>query len=155
MTMNPRRVCAGPRGGRVILPTPCSDCVAYRTCRPGAVSEPWGCSSWVDEDGHRPDDKADAERVLGVGGPEALPKAGSQDAYCQGCLLRDGCNVMLTDAEIAETGCQDRIEPEPASDMVTGETMEAEIVAGLPDHDLGEASMFRQDDPGPLFVGGR
>lgn len=48
-----RRECAGPRGGRVILPTPCSECVAFRTCRPAAISAPWGCESWVDDDGRR------------------------------------------------------------------------------------------------------
>lgn len=53
MKFSNRRECAGPRGGRVILPTPCSECVAYRTCAPGAISEPWGCESWVDDGGRR------------------------------------------------------------------------------------------------------
>ena len=53
MKLKNRRECAGPRGGRVNLPTPCSECVAYRTCAPGAITEPWGCESWADPDGHR------------------------------------------------------------------------------------------------------
>ena len=47
------RDCVGPRGGRVVLATPCSECVAYRTCRPASISEPWGCESWADDHGHR------------------------------------------------------------------------------------------------------
>jgi len=49
------RALRGPRGGRHIAPTPCAECVGFTSCRPGACSAPYGCESWVDEDGRRVD----------------------------------------------------------------------------------------------------
>ena len=49
------RILRGPRGGRHIAPTPCVECVGFTSCRPGACSAPFGCESWVDEDGRRVD----------------------------------------------------------------------------------------------------
>jgi len=53
------RTLRGPRGGRHIAPTPCAECVSFTSCRPGACSAPYGCESWVDEDGRRVDVLAD------------------------------------------------------------------------------------------------
>ena len=55
------RTLRGPRGGRQIAPTPCVECVGFASCRPGSCSAPYGCESWVDEDGHRvePDPRID------------------------------------------------------------------------------------------------
>lgn len=47
------RTLRGPRGGRHTAPTPCVDCVSFTSCRPGTCSAPFGCESWVDEDGRR------------------------------------------------------------------------------------------------------
>lgn len=53
----------GPRGGQIVAPTPCSECVAFDVCRPGACNAPFGCDSWVDHDGRRVDpDPFDPER---------------------------------------------------------------------------------------------
>lgn len=49
------RALRGPRGGRHIAPTPCAACVSFTSCRPGTCSAPFGCESWVDEDGRRVD----------------------------------------------------------------------------------------------------
>ena len=69
-----RRECVGPRGARRILPTPCAECVAVTSCRPGECSKFWGCDSWVDASGFRPDVVADAARLLRIaeGGPAEL-----------------------------------------------------------------------------------
>ena len=54
MTNQAKRWTVGRRGGdRRLMPTECSTCVAYRSCRPGACSEPFGCESWVDDAGRR------------------------------------------------------------------------------------------------------
>ena len=53
MSRQPTRPTVGPRGGSAVQATPCSDCVAYRSCRPGACSEPFGCESWADDQGRR------------------------------------------------------------------------------------------------------
>lgn len=53
MNTKPRRWTVGPRGGRSFMSTECAECVAFRTCRPGACSAPFGCESWVDDDGRR------------------------------------------------------------------------------------------------------
>jgi hypothetical protein len=37
----------------VIVATPCSECVSWRSCRPGSISEPFGCESWADDQGRR------------------------------------------------------------------------------------------------------
>ena len=55
------RTLRGPRGGRHIAPTPCVKCVSFESCRPGACSAPYGCESWVDEDGRRVDVLADLD----------------------------------------------------------------------------------------------
>jgi len=55
------RTLRGPRGGRHIAPTPCVECVSFASCRPGACSAPYGCESWVDEDGRRVDVLADLD----------------------------------------------------------------------------------------------
>jgi|GEM_PF-1635131 len=62
----------GPRGGHSIAPTPCSDCVAFQTCRPGACSAPFGCDSWVDLEGRRVDVDADKARLLAL--PDRIPE---------------------------------------------------------------------------------
>ena len=49
------RALRGPRGGRHTAPTPCAECVSFTSCRPGACSAPFGCESWVDEEGWRVD----------------------------------------------------------------------------------------------------
>ena len=49
------RALRGPRGGHHRAPTPCVVCVSFASCRPGACSAPYGCESWVDEDGRRVD----------------------------------------------------------------------------------------------------
>ena len=55
------RTLRGPRGGRHIAPTPCVECVSFTSCRPGTCSAPYGCESWVDEDGRRVDIFADLD----------------------------------------------------------------------------------------------
>lgn len=56
----------GPRGGQIVAPTPCSECVAFAVCRPGTCSSPFGCDSWVDADGRRVDVEADDARLLAL-----------------------------------------------------------------------------------------
>ena len=53
MNHKPVRPTVGPRGGRAVQVTPCSECVSWRSCRPGAISEPFGCESWADQEGRR------------------------------------------------------------------------------------------------------
>ena len=55
------RTLRGPRGGRSVAPTPCAACVSFTSCRPGACSAPYGCESWVDEEGRRVDVLADLD----------------------------------------------------------------------------------------------
>lgn len=55
------RALRGPRGGRHTAPTPCVECVSFTSCRPGTCSAPYGCESWVDEDGRRVDVLADLD----------------------------------------------------------------------------------------------
>ena len=52
-TLRNRRVVVGPRGGRVVLPTPCLSCVSWRSCGYGGATAFLGCDSWVDLEGHR------------------------------------------------------------------------------------------------------
>jgi len=56
----------GPRVGQIVAPTPCSECVAFDVCRPGACNAPFGCDSWVDHDGRRVDAEADDARLLAI-----------------------------------------------------------------------------------------
>ena len=63
------RSLVGPRGGRFVAPTPCAECVAFASCRPGPCSAPFGCDSWVDYDGRRVDVAAEDARAL-AGSPE-------------------------------------------------------------------------------------
>jgi len=72
MKLNSRRSCVGPRGGRVILPTPCGECVAWRVCRSSGVTAELGCDSWVGLEGHRVDPAEDARRVLEGEGVDAV-----------------------------------------------------------------------------------
>ena len=53
MNHKPTRPTVGPRGGRTVQGTPCSECVSWRSCRPAQISEPFGCESWADQDGRR------------------------------------------------------------------------------------------------------
>jgi hypothetical protein len=43
----------GPRDGKVRVDVKCDTCISVTSCRPGACTKPWGCSSWVDESGNR------------------------------------------------------------------------------------------------------
>ena len=43
----------GPRGGRTRVDVRCLTCVSFDSCRPGAINQPFGCSSWVDAKGNR------------------------------------------------------------------------------------------------------
>ena len=53
MNHKPTRPTVGPRGGRAVMATPCAECVSWRSCRPAPISEPFGCESWVDDQGRR------------------------------------------------------------------------------------------------------
>jgi hypothetical protein len=70
---NLRRLTIGPRGGdERLMPTPCSECVSFQGCRPGAATQPWGCFDWVNGEGRRispRDSMASAEE-------EACPECG-------------------------------------------------------------------------------
>ena len=102
MNLKPTRPTVGPRGGREVQATPCAECVSWRSCRPAAITEPWGCESWVDQSGHR---------AL----PDQLEDEG-QDGYCAGCANEGSCNVILKDdAGIMEI-CGDRIELDGAAE---------------------------------------
>src|SRR5512141_3390809 len=85
----------GPRGGQIVAPTPCSECVAFQTCRPGACSAPFGCDSWVDYDGRRVDLEADNARLLAstMTKPDPAAVLGT---------LEDGPAVELTPEEAAD-----------------------------------------------------
>jgi hypothetical protein len=43
----------GPRGGKVRADVSCPTCITFDTCRPGACQWRWGCSDWVNINGHR------------------------------------------------------------------------------------------------------
>ncbi len=77
------RTLRGPRGGQTLAPTPCADCVAFRSCRPGACSAPFGCDSWVDFDGRRVDVDADNARLLALADSRAAA-AGEDHADAAG-----------------------------------------------------------------------
>ena len=136
-----RRSCAGPRGGRVILPTPCSECAAYSTCRPGAASQPWGCDSWADTEGHRVDPKADDERVLAADQNEPEP-----ERSCYECAhYQVDCRDIGESSQTCEAFEPALMEPEPEPEP------EPQVV-GV---EYDEPFQDREPDLGPLFVGAR
>lgn len=94
-----RRECVGPRGARRILPTPCAECVAVVSCRPGECSRPWGCDSWVNESGFRPDPAADDVRLL------RIAEAGAVDlgqVSCYQCDAQGTGSCPESDGEAAD-----------------------------------------------------
>lgn len=45
-TLRNRRLVVGPRGGRVVLPTPCLACVSWRSCGYSGATAFLGCDSY-------------------------------------------------------------------------------------------------------------
>ena len=119
------RALRGPRGGRHIAPTPCVECVSFTSCRPGTCSAPFGCESWVDEDGRRVDIFADLD---------------PQPVDLDDCGL-DGV-VEIEEAEaLAALDEPDPLDPNPYAPSPA--TLAA--ISGIYPTDT--------NDPGPLFRG--
>ena len=117
----------GPRGGRFVAPTPCVECVAFKFCKPGAYSAPFGCDSWVDEDGRRVDVEADDARLYALAG-----------------LIPEG----LTAEDWAGMTTQERATAE-AIDSVAGMPTPEEDAVALAEVDALESRF--EPDAGPLF----
>ena len=122
----------GPRGAQIVAPTPCAECVAFQTCRPGACSAPFGCDSWVDYDGRRVDVEADQARFLAEAG--ARPAMTEADLGAVLGTLEDGPAVELT--------------PEEAADLMP---TPCEECGGLPSECRPCGCPHVEPDPGPLF----
>lgn len=132
MKLQNRRECVGPRGGRVVLPTPCAECGSYQSCRPATITEPWGCESWFDDQGRRPVIHADPTPCVECHG---VP---SECGPC-GCpeVERDPFESFLSNPEPEAAPFQ------PAAPFV-------------PDQSRGEAmaqAVLPMTDAGPLFAG--
>ena len=106
------RTLRGPRGGHAIAPTPCSECVAFQTCRPGACSAPFGCDSWVDYDGRRVDIEADEARLLAL----ADARAGR---IPEGLTAEDWAAMTPQDRDTAEGIDALAAMPTPAEDAAS------------------------------------
>ena len=140
MNHKPTRPTVGPRGGSAVQATPCSDCVAYRSCRPAAITEPWGCESWVDQDGRRAlPDLPESEPVspcepCGCPEVEVEPEGGGFTFETLGGLLKG--HVLSNSSP----------NPEPFRPAVPF----------VPDPSRGEGaaqSVLPMPDAGPLFAG--
>lgn len=125
------RTLRGPRGGQAIAPTPCSDCVAFQTCRPGACSAPFGCDSWVDLDGRRVDVDADNARLLAA----IAAREAEAGRIPEGLAPEDWADMTPTERETAE-----------GIDALTRLPDLAEDAAALELEEAGPA------DLGPLFA---
>ena len=124
----------GPRGGRHTAPTPCVECVSFASCRPGACSAPYGCESWVDEDGRR----VDLDDPLDLAAIDE-PDARDPDPYAPSpATLSQMSGIIATD------------DPEPNGGRFTFETL-----GGLVKGKCGAAdrTIETTDDPGPLYAG--
>ncbi len=143
------RTLRGPRGGRQIAPTPCSECVAFASCRPGPCSAPFGCNSWVDHDGRRVDLEAE----------DAAARAMTEDDLASVLgILEPGPAVELTAAEAADLmDVPEGMTPEEFAALDPAEQETARGIDGLtrlPDpalDALGFDEFKLPDDPGPLF----
>ena len=117
------RVLRGPRGGRFVAPTPCSECVAFAVCRPGACSAPFGCDSWVDFDGRRVDLEA-----------ECAPRQDMTEAELGAVLgtLEPGPAVELTPEEAADLmDVPEGMTPEEFAALTPAEQETARGIDGL------------------------
>jgi hypothetical protein len=136
MNHKPTRPTVGPRGGRTVQGTPCSECVSWRSCRPAAISEPFGCESWADQDGRRalPD--------------ELEPAPVPQSFRCNQCPAtpRSSGPCNSSDCEFKPVLSNPDPEPEPFRPAAPF----------VPDPSRGEATaqaVLPMADAGPLFAG--
>ena len=144
------RTLRGPRGGRHIAPTPCAECVSFTSCRPGTCSAPFGCESWVDEDGRRVEPEprlvyADAERnadetATEVGRVEfdRLIKEGVDPDEVDRLAVEHG-----REAFEAELAALDEADPKDPNPYAPSPATLSEMSGIFP----------TTDDPGPLFGG--
>lgn len=121
------RTLRGPRGGHAIAPTPCSECVAFQTCRPGACSAPFGCDSWVDYDGRRVDVEADEARLLALADARAgrIPEGPTPEDWAamtpQERDTAEGIDALASmpppEEDAAALAALEREAPAPAADL--------------------------------------
>lgn len=158
-----QRMTAGPRGGRAVQATPCSGCVSWRSCRPGAITEPWGCESWVDQDGRRalPDQiepeggaaEYERDRIAAEADLARLRASLPTDprGFYDGAYFKD-----------PEGDPQPHADPSVRWDLEPFETPEPEpepfrpAAPYSPDQSRGEATAqacLEMPDAGPLFAG--
>ena len=162
------RALRGPRGGHHTAPTPCAECVSFTSCRPGACSAPYGCESWVDEDGRRVDVLADLEPQPDDLAALDTPDPDDLDPYQPSpATLAEMSGIFPTDTN----------DPEPDNSGFTFESMggliKGKCGAPKPESDDPEARRITEadarkilaaqpvksfpyldtDDPGPLFRG--
>ena len=146
------RALRGPRGGRHIAPTPCVECVSFTSCRPGACSAPYGCESWVDEDGRR----VDLDDPLDLAALDT-PDPEDPDPYAPSpATLAEMSGIYPTDDHA----------PEPDGGGFTFETLGGLVKGKCGAARITEADArkilaaqpvksfpYLDDDPGPLFGG--
>jgi len=149
MNHKPTRPTVGPRGGRAVQATPCAECVSWRSCRPGACSEPFGCESWADDQGRRalPDELeaegrpfAEDDATYELENPEPEPSPFNHDGPEDNSSRRRGGRVDIDGWRSYEP------EPEPFRPAAPF----------VPDQLRGEApaqSVLPMPDAGPLFAG--
>ncbi|MBE3112769.1 MAG: hypothetical protein IMZ46_20035 [Acidobacteria bacterium] len=151
-----QRMIVGPRGGRAVQATPCAECVSWRSCRPAAISEPFGCESWADDQGRRAlPDQLEAEPATPCEACQGVP------SECGPC----GCPEVEVEPEgggftfetlggLVKGRCGS-----PAS-VLSNPDPEPELFrpaeAYRPDQMRGEGpaqSVLPMPDAGPLFAG--
>jgi len=150
------RALRGPRGGHHRAPTPCVVCVGFASCRPGACSAPYGCESWVDEDGRRVDILADLDPEpieFGAHRPQSLE---AEDCRADHPDPQDPDPYRPSSATLSEmSGIFPTDDPEPDGGRFTFETLGGLVKGrcGSPDPDEPDLHPAINTDPGPLFGG--
>jgi hypothetical protein len=146
MNHKPVRPTVGPRGGRAVQATPCSECVSWRSCRPGAISEPFGCESWADQDGRRAlPDQLEPE-------PEGGAAEYERDRIEAEADVARLCGLSANPQPHADASVRWDLEPEDAPEPEPFRPSEAY----RPDQLRGEGpaqGALAMADAGPLFAG--
>jgi hypothetical protein len=135
----------GPRGGQIVAPTPCAECVAFAVCRPGDCSAPFGCDSWVDNDGRRVDVEADNARLL------ALADAHEPGRIPEGLTPEDWADMTPAERDTAEGIDGLTRLPDPGEDEAEVDATPCLECGGLSSECRPCGCPHVEPNPGPLF----
>lgn len=141
MNHKPTRPTVGPRGGRAVMATPCAECVSWRSCRPAPITEPWGCESWVDQDGRRAlPDLLEPEPVSPCQACQGMP------SECRPC----GCPEVEVERVLDKISEPFLENPDPEPEPFRP------AAPFVPDQSRGEGpaqAVLPMPEAGPLFAG--